>query len=782
MKLLARYYAVFLVWFFGFILSYAMFSTVQYYESQYKNHVFKSSFNDKVTSLTQAVSAIDKVFFATQSLLTVVPQLTSQGFSQLVNKEFLSHTGMQGLQWAPLVLTKNLASFELKVRASGIFDYRVYPTQGNCYSAYRNAIFPVLFAEPFDTIGHKLGHQLSSDCDIANSMAEAIRSKKITTSQFITENNASGLRLLKPVFSADGQLRGFVVGIVMINRLVDTLWGDMMAEDNYQIVIFNDADKKQQLYRSQWREDCAEDCSSQSAYLQIESSIPFANQLWHIEFSQRVINSRDVVLPYASALLILLLALGLSVYLWMNSNRIRWAHKLVDERTESLQYQASHDELTKLYNKQTLTDILTKKTKHITNKPFSVLFIDLDHFKKINDTMGHLVGDKLLKQVAKRLTESARSHDDIFRFGGDEFVVILNNNSNKVMVDNVANRLLSKLIKEYKIDGGCYRIGASIGVSIIDDLNTNCDTIIRNADIAMYEAKNSGRGRVIFYHDNMYKKIVNKQDIEDSLCLAVVNKELRLHLQPIFSNQQVLIGFEALSRWLHPEKGLVMPDRFIPIAEENGVIHQIGHWVIESVCAQLRDWVDIYGVNNCPYISINVSPYQLAKYNVVTEVKTALALYKIPAKLLAIELTESALIENKATVKAHLMELRELGIRIFLDDFGTGFSSLSLLQSFPIDVIKIDRSFISGISENNRESKKLVTAIISMSDALNMAIIAEGVEDNLTLEWLSRINCQSMQGYYFSNPLDAEELPTFLKRHLVPIIGASSIVSFKQRA
>ena len=764
-----KYYAILLVWLVGGLLSYATFSTVKYYESQNSKHIFQSTFNDKVMSLTQAVSAIEKVFLATKSIIKMNPGLSASDFSQLINKEFLLNTGMQGMQWAPLITQDKLPSFEQQVRDSGIFDYRVHNFNKqavNCFTNNTKNYFPVLFSQPLDMIGHELGLQLSSDCEIANSMQHAIDTGQISSSRFKSASGELGLRLIQPIYQENGELFGFIAGVVMINTLVDSLWNNINGSDNYQLDIYHNQHQKEQLYHSQWRGDCTSSCDNKLFYLKLETSIPFANQLWYIEYSQRAVSSRDLVLAYVGTGLIILLVFGLSAYLMMSLNRINWANTLVEERTRSLKYQASHDKLTSLYNKQALTDALTFKTSDRDKRRFSVLFIDLDHFKKINDTMGHLVGDKLLQQVAKRLRQSARDNDDIFRFGGDEFVIILNDNYQKEQVASISQRILTQLIEAYVIDGGVYRIGASIGVLTIDDLDTTCDEIIRNADIAMYEAKNKGRGQVVFYQSQMYQQILNTQSIETSLINAVSNKQMRLHLQPIFSAQRQLIGFEALSRWQHPDKGLIMPDEFITIAEESGVIHQLGAWVIDTVCLKLAQWIKQYGVESCPYVSINVSPYQLAKPNVVAQVKAALQRYNIPAHLLAVELTESALIENKIIVKQHLMELRKCGVRIFLDDFGTGYSSLSLLQDFPIDVLKIDRSFVMGISNGNLESKNLVRAIISMATALNMNTIAEGVEDNETLHWLSKINCQSMQGYYFSRPLNTADLEVFLAKHV----------------
>jgi len=770
-----RYGGIFVLWLIGLIMSFLAFTTVNYYEHQYSRQQFESSFKDKVTSLTQAVSAIDKVFLATHSLLDIKIPITQADFSRLATHDFLANTGMQGIEWAPAIYRANMSKFEEKVRQSGLFDYQVREMRranSECSTKPNELIYPVLFAEPADIIGHELGVDLSSDCKLGSKMFNAMHNHKITSVSFHNDENELGLRLLLPVFFTDkaeqSGLRGYLVGIVMINQLIDSMWGNITSSNNEQLVIYNSGDNSQKIYDSYWRKDCQKNCEQLTTLISLQANIPFANQLWSIEFNKNSHDARGHYYAYAAASVILVIISGLSIYLWSSINRVRWANSLVDERTKCLQHKAHHDDLTQLLNKQALSRELTKlkPLQGWRNEDgFSLLFIDLDHFKKVNDTMGHLVGDKLLQQVAHRLKKSARGDDLLFRFGGDEFAVILPQGSCTSIVGTTAKRILNQLEQVYIIDEDKFRIGASIGISLITERNFNVNEVIRNADIAMYEAKRLGRGQIVFYQANMHKRLVYRQGIENELAETIHNRALSCYLQPIH-NSNGLLGFEALSRWLHPEKGMIYPDDFISVAEETGLIHQLGSWLIDTSCQCLSKWLKLYGKDACPYISINVSPLQLANSQIVTQIKEALLRYKIPGRLLAIELTESALINNKQIVKENLTKLRLLNVRVFLDDFGTGYSSLSLLQDFPIDVLKIDRSFIQGVDDENQESQNLVKAMITMAHALNMKVVAEGVETSNTVNWLNRAQCNLMQGYYFSKPIAGQQLTDYLAKEM----------------
>lgn len=777
---LQRYSMIALLLLIGCSLSYIAFTAVDYYESQYSRQQFQAKFKGKVTSLSQAASAINKVFLATKAMLDINHELTGGEFAKLITNDFLLNTGMQGIEWAPSIATKDILSFENKVRASGVFDFQVRNrlTTKNitCENVKNSNIFPVLFAEPADILGHELGLQINGDCSLAEKMNQALLSENIVSVNFTNKQGEHGLRLLQPVFTTTNEERpkvliGYIIGIVMLNELVDSLWGDLINSKKHQLLIYIQNNKKQKIYDSRWREECGFNCAPEPSFLNLKTTIPFANQLWIIEFSKLTEETYRQYYSYAVALFILLLSISVSVYLWTSINRVNWAHKLVQQRTESLKHQATHDDLTQLLNKQSLSDVLEKTTQQqsrITDEGVALIFIDLDHFKKVNDTQGHLVGDMLLKQVAQRLTYAARSDDLIFRFGGDEFAVILHNTNDEKIIISISNRILTSLEQVYLIENKEYRIGASIGVSLwnpIKNKKIGSNELIRNADISMYEAKNQGRGRIVFYHEKMHEQLVYKHDVEDELPAAIKNNQLSLFLQPIHDAND-LKGFEALSRWQHPDKGMIYPDIFIEIAEKTGLIHNLGYWLIMTTCQQLALWIEQFGVDDCPYISINISPIQLDQGEVVQQIEQALKQYNVPSKLLAVELTESALINKKETVKQCLSRLQYLGVKIFLDDFGTGYSSLSLLQDFTIDVLKIDKSFILGLESNNKNSQQLVKAIINMGHALNMKVVAEGVENKNTLCWLENENCHLMQGYYFSKPLSPENLPSYLTKYL----------------
>ncbi|PKF59099.1 hypothetical protein CW748_02620 [Alteromonadales bacterium alter-6D02] len=770
MSLLSRYYVILLMWICGSALSFSVFWTVIYYESQYNYHVFEASFEDKVTNLNRSIYAIEKIFLATDSLLTIAPDLSKESFAKLINTEMLTNTGLEGVQWAPLVKESELTQFEQSVRSSGIFDYRIHfpSAQSACDDLRTSQRFPVLYSEPQDSLGHELGLQLGHSCSVSVAMQNALHTHSMVSSSFKDKNDDIGVRLLKPIFDSSGDHRGYISGIIMLNQFIDTLFSELTLSHDYRLVIYSDQNKQHLLYDSSWYQTC-DTCTNHEISQNLKKTVPFANQLWHIEFSKHNVDSRANAYALSGASVVIFLTLSLSFYVWMSLNRVRWANQLVSERTKSLRYQANHDELTQLYNKQALSQILQQRLHGVKEQEFttfSVLFIDLDHFKKVNDTMGHLVGDRLLQQVADRLRNSARELDDIFRFGGDEFVLIIHGHHFPNEITKIAQRILNNLIKEYIIDQRQYCVGASIGILENIKPHTKYDDVLRNADIAMYEAKRQGRGQIISYTNEMYRRLVDKQQFETSLAKSIKHNQLELHFQPIVSAQEQLCGFEALCRWQHPKHGLIMPNHFIEIAEENGFIHQLGSWAISRACEKLAHWIEEYGEDHCPYISLNVSPYQLTKPHIVTQIKQALHRHHIPANLLAIELTESALIENKEMAKQHLLEIRQLGVKVLLDDFGTGFSSLSLLQDFPIDVLKIDRSFILGIISDNHESKKLVRAIIKMAKALNMTTIAEGVEDSVTIEWLAKNGCELTQGYYHAKPLDSTNLAQFMsQRH-----------------
>ncbi len=428
------------------------------------------------------------------------------------------------------------------------------------------------------------------------------------------------------------------------------------------------------------------------------------------------------------------------------------------EFEQQIQHMAQHDSLTGLPNRLLLNDRINQSLalslRHHHNG--AVLFIDLDFFKNINDSMGHMTGDKLLVEVAKRLEDNVRSGDTVARLGGDEFIIQLSelsDNPEDAEEDavTVAKKLLQTLSKGFRINGQSLHVTASIGIVVYPRDADSHELIMQRADTAMYHAKAKGRNGYAIFKSDMEAVIMRRQTLENDLHKAVYNNEFFLLYQPqINGTDSNLLGVEALIRWNHPEQGIISPLEFIPIAEENGTIVDIGNWVLEKACQQIKFWIDEYG--SSPVISVNLSAIQLIHGNLVETISNLLDSTKIPAELLELEVTETLIIyEEKRSIEL-LKALKKIGVRISIDDFGTGYSSLNHLKKLPLDKLKIDRTFVNDIP-GDPDSETIVKTIIRMSQDLGLEVTAEGVETEEQLEFLKEERCPQFQGYYFDKPL-----------------------------
>ena len=423
---------------------------------------------------------------------------------------------------------------------------------------------------------------------------------------------------------------------------------------------------------------------------------------------------------------------------------------------------AEHDFLTGLPNRLLLNDRLGQAIAHAQRNHgiIALLFLDLDGFKHINDSLGHPAGDKLLQSVAKRLTACIRNPDTVSRQGGDEFLVVLQDIARPEDAAVTAQRILDCVAQIHFVDNHNLLVTASIGISIYPDDGFNAETLIKNADTAMYQAKAQGRQRFRFFKLEMNVRAVERQFIEEGLRHAQERNELILHYQPIVDlSSGMICGEEALLRWNHPTLGIVSPSTFIPIAEDTGLILSIGNWVLREACLQSKRWTDA-GLAPAT-ISVNVSAIQFQNEDFLANVFTILADTGFDPRCLELEMTESVLMKHADDANSILQSLRSHGIRIALDDFGTGFSSLNYLRRFPLDSLKIDQSFVRQISGSDKDST-LVTAIISMAQSLKLTIIAEGVETQPEQAFLRMRGCEHAQGYLFSKPVPADEFATLL--------------------
>jgi len=430
---------------------------------------------------------------------------------------------------------------------------------------------------------------------------------------------------------------------------------------------------------------------------------------------------------------------------------------IVKESQRRVEFLATHDELTNLPNRALFLDRVRQAIARTmrTEGTFAVMFVDLDNFKVVNDSMGHAAGDELLMEVARRMRECVRGSDTVARFGGDEFALLLET-AGVEDAEMTARRIGEALVRPYLIGRQNVYPSASIGICLYPDDGGDAETLLKNADSAMYQAKDGGRSTHHFFTDALRKAADERLKIETGLRNAVEKNELFLLYQPqIDIHTERLVGVEALLRWQHPEDGLIMPMSFIPLAEKTGLIDQIGEWVAAAACKQMALW--LAQGHSVPRVSINVSPEQLRRTNLPALMRRLLGHYRLDATRVALELTESALIDNIDRVKHMLRELKTLGIVLSIDDFGTGYSSLAYLRRFALDELKIDKSFVADIDQN-LDDRTIAQTVMVMSQTLGVSVVAEGIETAEQLQVLKDIGCNVGQGYHFDKPLTAEEL------------------------
>ena len=423
------------------------------------------------------------------------------------------------------------------------------------------------------------------------------------------------------------------------------------------------------------------------------------------------------------------------------------------------QHLALHDALTGLPNRLLLAERLRQSLAEAKRdaEDVAVICLDLDRFKEVNDTLGHAAGDTLLKEVSARLSSIVRDTDTVARLGGDEFVVVQTCAPQPSSAHALCERILQALREAVVIEGQTVFAGASLGVSLAPYDGADSDSLLKNADIAMYRSKNLGRGKFCFFEQEMNDEIQKRRALESDLRQAISNDELELHFQPLISRETGQTeGFEALVRWNRPEHGLIAPDEFIPLAEETGLILPLGEWVLRQACQEATHWDDLF-------VAVNLSPVQFRDQNLMQMIADTLEETGLPPARLELEITESVLLSDADYAFVILDNLRELGVRIAMDDFGTGYSSLSYLQRFEFDKIKLDRGFIGAV-EVSEDAKNIVKAVIMLGKSLGMTTTAEGVENKAHIDFLTGEGCDQFQGYYFSKPMTAAAVRSFLKK------------------
>src|SRR5688572_6462682 len=430
---------------------------------------------------------------------------------------------------------------------------------------------------------------------------------------------------------------------------------------------------------------------------------------------------------------------------------------------EALEHQANYDALTGLPNRNLLHDRLKQAVfaqRHV--RSIAVVFIDLDHFKFINDSLGHNAGDKLLQQMADRLREAVRDGDTVSRLGGDEFILVLNDQHNEDVVFRAMQRIIGKVGEPVVIGGQELTVTCSAGISLFPQDGTDVETLLKNADAAMYRAKEHGRNNFQFYTAEMNKLVTERVSLESSLRRALERNEFILHYQPKLDLRTgSIVGVEALVRWQHPEMGLLQPDRFIPLAEETGLIVQIGEWVLRTACAQARAWQD--AALPPVTMSVNLSARQFRQEALFKSVARILSETGLHPHHLEMEITESMVMHNADAAIAILKGLKEIGVHLSVDDFGTGYSSLAYRKSLPIGILTMDNWFVRDMGgPKGKKGGLLAQAMISLGHSLKLKVIAEGVEEEAQLEFLKANHCDEAQGYLFSRPVPPQDFELLL--------------------
>jgi diguanylate cyclase (GGDEF)-like protein len=445
-----------------------------------------------------------------------------------------------------------------------------------------------------------------------------------------------------------------------------------------------------------------------------------------------------------------------------------------------MKHLAQHDILTDLPNRMVLKDRLTQAiaTAHRNGTKVAILFLDLDQFKRINDSLGHAIGDKLIQSVAARLISCVRSTDTVSRQGGDEFIVLLSEIKHSTDAGITARKILTALTASHGVDRHHLHVAASIGVSTYPEDGEDAELLIKNADTAMYQAKQKGRNNYQFFKKDMNLRAVNRQFIEDGLREALESDQFVLHYQPkINLATGAISGMEALLRWMHPTSGLLRPLQFLPIAEDCGLILPIGRWVLKEACRQVREWIDA-GLRVAP-VAVNVSSLEFRSEGFLDNVRAILRETGLEPRYLELELTETVLMQHAESTVSVLSALKSMGVRLAVDDFGTGYSSLSYLKRFPIDSLKIDQSFVRDITSST-DDVPIIRAVITMGKSLRQRVVGEGVETEEQMAFLRANGCDEAQGYYLSLPLPAEHFVELLKpgiRSFIPrpqLKGASA--------
>lgn len=685
--------------------------------------------------------------------LAKTPELTATDFRDLVTPVLTGNRALKAYSWDPLIKSTEREVFEQRTRTLlGWPDYRVYGES----PAGQDTLIPVQFVEPQAENRPALGFNLYSLEDrrrwvaLAQARGEAVATEVLELTQAPDE---PGLLIMQPVYSLLGddllhsrrELKGFIVGVFTVDRLLDAA----LADPGSRHIQLRVSETGSPAFYDGWADRVERD----NSLLRQPFRILLAQQTWHVE----AVAGPDYLAAhpvsqaqYLQVLLVSIGCLGALLVLSMH-NREQLLEARVQRQTEDLAWQALHDDLTRLQNRKGLALALETRLK-TRQQEFALLFIDLDRFKLINDSLGHQVGDRLLQVLAESLAQAQPEDTQLFRMGGDEFILLVPGGKLRALAE--AQRTLTVTAEPLAVAEHQLQVTASIGISLFPIHGESADSLIKHADTAMYRAKGCGKNRYELYSEELTTDALQHFSIEQDLRLALNEEQLLMHYQPQYRlDDMELCGYEALVRWQHPEQGLLGPDMFIPLAEETHLIVPLGWQVIEMVCRQMAMWQE--QGNPVPMVAINISPQQLLQADFIQRLNRIVSDYDLQRCLLELEITESMIMQDPDFVIQQLQRLRLSGYHLALDDFGTGYSSLDRIKYLPLNRLKIDKSFIRDIGRNPKDEAVVISAI-TLGRSLGIEVLAEGVETADQCEFLRSHCCTSVQGYLFGRPQSAE--------------------------
>jgi diguanylate cyclase (GGDEF)-like protein len=764
----------------GVFISIGLFIAIGNWQAHLEEVRFSSLARDHLQIINSGLKDATDLLYSMrahfESLDHGVSRTEYQAFSHSLRERVV---GLRDTGWAPRVTAAARDDFEQAIRATGFPDFQILErnAEGKLVPAgKRDEYFPILYSDPDELNRSIMGFDLTSEAMRSRVVARARQTDRPAATPPIKLMNMQrpngGIMSFIPVIGlAKGETAGVVLGAFETSTMIENILATKLNLVGLDMYVFDPvaAPLNRLIY---WHSASGKPPPAEASLLgqrHWQGTLELIDQHWGAILVPTA--AFDAGVSDATGLVVLAGGLTMTgsivAYLLISLRRTQQLEKLtasLRETTEELQrngakldHLARHDALTNLQNRLAFREEASAALRRAhRGQDLAVLYLDLDRFKAVNDTLGHPVGDQLLCLVADRLRDTARETDCITRLGGDEFAIAQSGAEQPRAAETLARRVIEKVSLPYDIDGQRVVIGVSVGITLAGRDDFNVDQLLRRADMALYAAKHDGRGTSRFFEPVMEHNAQLRRGLEMDLRLALEQGDLEIYYQPqVLLNSGQVTGLEALLRWHHPERGLVMPGDFIRCAEDTGLIVPIGTWVLHTALGQAAQWPE--GVR----VAVNLSPYQLAREDMLQTVEAALAASGQPGTRLELEITENALLEHPATGMEKLKHLRALGIRITLDDFGTGYASLSHLRSFLFDSLKIDQSFVADMTESP-EGAAIIRTIIQLAANLNIATTAEGVETAKQFDQLAASGCHEGQGFFFSPACPASEVPRLL--------------------